>query len=184
MERNYEELFSHLQEVAETLDSQVYKLDVKKIIPRQSIRMKCQIPLCRHYGVCKICPPQIPGVEEFKEALKSYEGAFIIVYKERLKTEEEYKKDYASELKLGEIVNALEAAAFSLGYYEAMGLGIGGCKLCPTCAPVGEPCRHPRKARPSPEGLGVDITELAREAGVPVEWPPKKYIHLLGLLLV
>jgi predicted metal-binding protein len=61
---------------------------------------------------------------------------------------------------------------------------VGGCKLCSECAPRGEPCRHPFKARPSPEGFGIDITELAREAGVPVEWPPREVVSFIGLVFV
>ena len=96
----------------------------------------------------------------------------------------DYREDFSTELKLAEIVSALELAAFQHGYYLAMGLCVGGCKLCPECAPSGEPCRPPFKARPSPEGFGIDITGLAREAGVPMEWPPKKFVNFLGLLLV
>ena len=56
--------------------------------------------------------------------------------------------------------------------------------MCDECAPMGEPCRHPFKAHPSPEGFGIDITELARDAGVQVEWPPKEYVNFIGLMLV
>ena len=72
----------------------------------------------------------------------------------------------------------------SLALVFIMGLVVGGCKLCETCSPPGEPCRHPYKARPSPEGFGIDITEVARSAGVRLEWPPRKHVTFLGLLLV
>lgn len=163
---------------------EIYPLDVKKINPMESIRLKCLVPVCEFYDNCKVCPPNIPGVTEFREALQSYSVAFLVVLKEKIKDINDYREDFSTELKLVEIVSALELAAFQHGYYLAMGLCVGGCKLCPECAPPGEPCRHPFKARPSPEGFGIDITGLAREAGVPLEWPPKEFVNFLGLLLV
>jgi len=173
-----------LKDLAEQWGIDIYGLDVQKIKPKQSIRLKCLVPLCEFYDVCKVCPPHIPGVEEFREALQSYTGAFLVVYREKIDDIGVYRTDFTAELKLAEIVAALELTAFQHGYYQAIGMGVGGCKFCPECAPPGEPCRHPFKARPSPEGFGIDITELAREAGVPVEWPPKDYVTFMGLVLL
>jgi predicted metal-binding protein len=177
-------LENSLKAVARKKGAELYPLDVKKINPMESIRLKCLVPLCEFYDACKICPPNIPGVAEFREALESYSQAFIVVIREKIRDIDDYREDFSSELKLAETVSALELTAFQQGYYLALGLGVGGCKLCPECAPAGEPCRHPFKARPSPEGFGIDITGLAREAGVPLEWPPKEYVSFLGLVLV
>ncbi len=177
-------LENSLKAVARKRGAELYPLDVKKINPMESIRLKCLVPLCEFYDACKICPPNIPGVAEFREALQSYSRAFLVVLREKIINIEDYHTDYSAELKLAETVSALELAAFQQGYYLALGLGVGGCKLCPECAPPGEPCRHPFKARPSPEGFGIDITGLARQAGVALEWPPKEYVSFLGLVLV
>lgn len=162
----------------------IYALDVRKINPRPSVRLKCLVPLCEYYGVCKVCPPHIPGVAEFREALGDYRQAYLVVLRERIKNIADYQTDFSAELRLAEAVAALEQAAFEQDCCQAMGLCVGGCKLCSACAPPDEPCRHPFKARPSPEGFGIDITGLAREAGVPVEWPPAEYVNFLGLVLV
>lgn len=162
----------------------LYELDVARIIPRESVRLKCQVPLCEYYGVCRVCPPHIPGVAEFRNALQDYTKAFLVVLREKIDNVEIYKEDFRAELKLADAVSKLELAAFEHGFYQALGLCVGGCKLCSECAPLSKPCRHPYKARSSPEGFGIDITELAREAGVPVEWPPKEYVSFMGLLLL
>jgi predicted metal-binding protein len=161
----------------------IYELAVKKVRPKASIRLKCQVPLCEYYGVCRVCPPHIPGVDDFKKALRDYRKAFLVVLKEKIENIEKYRTDFTAEIKLADFVSALELAAFRQGCYKVLGLTVGGCKLCPQCAPHDEPCRHPFKARPSPEGFGIDITELAREAGVPVEWPPVQYVNFMGLIL-
>jgi predicted metal-binding protein len=184
MQKEYEILKDAFETVAHKRGAHIYPLDIKSINPMQSIRLKCLIPLCEYYDVCKTCPPNIPSVAEFKEALLSYSMAFLVVLQEKIKDIDDYRKDFSAELKLAEIVSDLELAAFQHGFYQASGLNVGGCKLCETCAPRGEPCRHPYKSRPSPEGFGIDITELARKAGVNVEWPPKQYVNFLGLVLV
>jgi predicted metal-binding protein len=170
--------------VARKWGVEIYPIEVKEIDPRQSMRLKCQVPLCEYFDVCKVCPPHIPSVAEFREALGSYRKAFLVVLREKIKNLDDYRQDFSAELKLSEAVSDLELAAFEKGFYQALGLCVGGCKLCDACAPPGEPCRHPYKARPSPEGFGIDITELARQAGVAVEWPPKEYVNFIGLLLV
>lgn len=162
----------------------IYELDIQKIKPKQSVRLKCLAPLCEYYGVCKVCPPNIPGVAEFREALQGYGQAFLVVLQEKIGNLELYRTDFTAELKLADFIAAMELAAFRHGACQALGLCVGGCKYCKECAPAGEPCRHPFRARPSPEGFGIDITQLAREAGVLVEWPPKEYVSFMGLVLV
>lgn len=179
---------NHISNTFKTLatnaGAELYEIDLRKICPKETVRLKCQVPLCEFYEVCKVCPPNIPSVMEFREALKDYSKAFLVVLKEKIKSIDVYRNDFRAELKLGGIVSQLELAAFRLGYYLALGLCVGGCKLCPECAPPGEPCRHPFRARPSPEGFGIDVTEVAREAGVPIEWPPTEQVCFMGLVFV
>jgi predicted metal-binding protein len=179
-----ETLETSFEAIARNRGVDIYPLETAKIRCSQSMRLKCQVPLCEYYDVCKTCPPNIPGVAEFREALLSYSKAFLVVSREKIKNIDDYRKDFSAELKLADIVSELELAAFQHGFYQAIGLSVGGCKLCDECAPQGEPCRHPFKARPSPEGFGIDITELARDVGVAVEWPPKKFVNFMGLVLV
>jgi len=35
-----------------------------------------------------------------------------------------------------------------------------------------------------PSGYGINATQLAIEAGIPIEWPPNKYVSFLGLVLL
>ncbi len=181
---NHSTISETLKDLARRQGGEIYELEISKINPKQSVRLKCQVPLCEYYNVCRVCPPYIPTVSEFREALQDYQKAFLIVYREKINSIDIYRGDFTAELKLAGIVANLELAAFQEGYYHAMGLCVGGCKFCMECAPLDEPCRHPFKARPSPEGFGIDITVLAREAGVPVEWPPKEYVSFMGLVLV
>jgi predicted metal-binding protein len=78
----------------------------------------------------------------------------------------------------------LEAEAFKAGYYYAAGFSGGICLLCPTCAGVGNPCRHPYEARPSMEGVGIDVFKTAANAGLPIALSSDQPVRWTGLLLV
>jgi predicted metal-binding protein len=67
-----------------------------------------------------------------------------------------------------------------------MGLIGGVCMLCHECAGVGpgKACRRPYEARPSLEGVGIDVIKTAAQAGLPFELPPKEEIVWSGLILI
>jgi predicted metal-binding protein len=53
------------------------------------------------------------------------------------------------------------------GLNKVLHLGAGGCGVCEVCAKrTGEPCRFPEKAMPSLEAYCINVSELARAAGM------------------
>ena len=62
----------------------------------------------------------------------------------------------------------LERAVFLAGFYKAFVLFVDPCNFCEECVPIKNDCEHPKNARPSPEGLGVDVFATARKAGKPI----------------
>ncbi|MFZ2198912.1 MAG: DUF2284 domain-containing protein [Thermodesulfovibrionales bacterium] len=44
----------------------------------ERVRLKCQIPLCPHYGKVLTCPPNVPTVDEFRKALNLYRTAVMV----------------------------------------------------------------------------------------------------------
>lgn len=181
------------------------------------VRMKCQIPLCPHYGKMLTCPPNVPTVEEFSRALKRYRKALLIQTRSPLSGEidtydkEEVMKYFAApgtasrskggektgELKdldsmkiaairLHKLVNEVEGKAMALGFPYALGLIGGECMLCTGCVGVGsgQSCRRPYEARPSMEGVGIDVIKTSIGARLPFDVPPKKEIVWSGLVLI
>lgn len=99
-----------------------------------------------------------------------------------------YKRAILFEVKLQEakkIAVKLERDLFLAGYYRALGLGAGPCRLCKECA-FDKGCRHPYQARPSMEACGIDVYRTARANGFIIEvvrthQDPQ---HYFGLVLV
>jgi predicted metal-binding protein len=189
----------------------------RSVVIDERVRLKCQIPLCPHYGRSLTCPPNVPGVEEFTRALKRYGKAMLVQIrtslsgemesfareeavrflvspweKHPLKTQEETAEDNdfdnvrLAAIRLHHLVNEVEGKAMSLGFHYALGLIGGECMLCPECvgAGQGKACRRPYQARPSMEGVGIDVFETSKKAGLPFEIPPVKEIVWSGLILI
>ncbi|MEK6673393.1 MAG: DUF2284 domain-containing protein [Nitrospirota bacterium] len=181
------------------------------------VRMKCQIPLCPHYGKTLTCPPNVPTVEEFKKALACYRKTLLIQTRSPLsgdmdaydkeevikfftapakisiakggdKTEEgkDFHNVRVSAVRLHKIVNEVEGNAMTLGFPYALGLLGGECMLCYECVGVksGQSCHRPYEARPSMEGVGIDVIRTCVKAGLPFDIPPKTEIIWSGLVLI
>jgi predicted metal-binding protein len=89
-------------------------------------------------------------------------------------------------MRLHKLVNEVERKAMSMGFPYALGLIGGECMLCRECvgAGSGKSCRRPYEARPSMEGVGIDVIKTCTAAGLPFELPPKQEIVWSGLILI
>lgn len=174
-------LLNVLKAKAKERGIQIIPVGIKEIPVHEGVRLKCLVPQCEFYGACRICPPNLPPVDEIRTALHYFSQGCLAVLKCAAVTREGVIE---VEMTLLEAVEELEKTCWAMGYYRAMGLVVGGCKLCQRCAPLNEPCRHPYRARPSPEGLGIDLTMLARKKNIPLKWPPEDEMVFLGLLLL
>ncbi len=154
------------------------------IVVDERVRLKCQAPLCDSFGRNLLCPPYLPAVAQFREALARYEDAVLVQVRAKLA---ETKGDpFLPAVRLHEIINMGEKFAFESGSRFALGLIGGCCRLCESCVAVdsGRACRHPFKARPSMEAMGIDVQATAEKAGLPFEFPVREYVTWTGLILL
>jgi len=155
--------------------SDVRLIDAARIRVEDDLARLCQEPACPGFGRGAGCPPHVMAPETFRRLLDRFPRALV------------FKFDVPTEVLLGdgrlevarrvhETAAALEAYAPAKGYRAARGLAAGSCRaiFCAdeqTCRVIAEKgaCRHPDKARPSISGLGVNVFELARTLGWPME---------------
>jgi predicted metal-binding protein len=159
-------------------------IPVRSIVIDERVRLKCLVPLCDKYNQNLMCPPNLPTVEEFRKAVARYSRALFV----QLAFEKNGKVTKAEArqqgLRLHKIIHALEGGAFSLGYPLAAGLIGGSCKLCKTCVGATNACRHPLMARPSMEGMGIDVIKTAKNIGLPFRFHSRNHLFWNGLLLI
>jgi predicted metal-binding protein len=140
----------------------------------ERVRLKCSIPLCPNYDKCLFCPPHTPSTEFMRKALSRYGHAILFALEiipvdhfSVRATQRHAAADWSR--KCFEIVGGIETLAFGSGYYLAMGFGQGSCRkaLCgqDKCLVLeGGNCPYPLKARPSMEGVGMDVYGLVTRA--------------------
>lgn len=160
----------------------------KDICLDDRVRMHCQLNLCGNYGKNLMCPPFLPPLAETRQLISSFTFAFLLQLKRGLDSDD---KNHMREvfdttaLLLNQMLVSLERIAFNSGFRLSMALGAGECKICPTCIiQEGEGhCLNPGAARPSMEGMGIDVINTFRSAGLPMDFKSNE-LTVAGLLLI
>ena len=160
----------------------------KDICLDDRVRMHCQLNLCGNYGKNLMCPPFLPPLAETRQLIGSFTFAFLLQLKRDLASDDKIHMRAvfdATALLLNQMLVSLERAAFNSGFRLAMALGAGECKICPTCSiQEGEGhCLNPGAARPSMEGMGIDVIRTFRLVGLPMDFKPDA-LTVAGLLLI
>lgn len=159
-----------------------------RVVVDPRVRLKCQAPLCPHYGHNLVCPPAAPSPAEFARSLRRYRWAVVVLVAGRLTDGDEDRMRRADELArdLYRVLASLEARALELGFPFACGLAGGHCRLCPTCVgqKSGQMCPRPFQPRPAAEAVGVDVVATARRAGIELRFPVSDCVQWVGLLLL
>ncbi|RLG30795.1 hypothetical protein DRN98_07050, partial [Methanosarcinales archaeon] len=152
-------------------------IPVEKIAIDERTRIKCQFG-CPNYRRGLMCPPYVPAPEVFSKVLNRYNWAILFEFEvpgEDVKRVDEVQKQVQA------LIERMELEAMSLGYNFALGLKAGGCRICDRCvAWLGEEnllCRHPDRARPAMEALGIDVIQTLRNTGY--DTIPRRVFSLL-----
>ena len=176
-------------------------MDVNNIFIDERVRLKCYVPRCDAYGRHLMCPPHTLSVKEFKKILSQYKKALIVQIEahqnslDKSKTlgledkelfEEQMKALRPFKTKAAEVIDKVEKEAFKMGYAYAAGLGSGRCELCGAECPgiKDEICRHPFKARPAMEAMGIDVQRTAENVGLSVKLSSDIAVRFTGLILI
>ena len=170
------------------------------VVIDERVRLKCEVPRCAGYGQYLTCPPYVMSVEAFSKIRSSYKWGLLVQVEakdidstdkdkgriNRTILKENRKLHRSFKLKLLEIVEAVESAAFKKGMRFATGLVGGSCVLCERCVDdkSSQVCRHPFRARPPMEAVGIDVVKTAQNAGLPIHLSYSKNVVWTGLILL
>jgi predicted metal-binding protein len=140
-------------------------IDAASIVVAQWVRMKCRFG-CEDYGRTAACPPHNPPVDECREFIGEYTSAVVFRFEKRL---DDPEKRHVWTAELNATLLEIERGAFLAGSEKAFVMGTSSCHICDECPGTPETCLHPESARPSAEGLGVDVFSTVRACGYPIE---------------
>ena len=160
----------------------------RDIILDDRVRMHCQLNLCGNYKNNLMCPPFLPSLAETRRLVESFTFALLLQLNRRLDQpgKEEMRILFNdTALQFNHMIVSLERKAFASGFRLAMVLGAGECKLCNTCViQTGDnKCLNPETARPSMEGMGIDVFQTFQSASITMEFKSDE-LTVAGLLLV
>ncbi len=137
----------------------------KEIITGQWVRMKCMFG-CGNYGKNATCPPNVPSVSECRQFFDEYKKGAIIYFAKEV-------DDPSESLEWSQKVNQnlllLERDIFLSGFQKAFVLGIDNCGLCKECTGKRDSCTNPKKSRPMPEAMAIDVYSTVRKHGFPIQ---------------
>jgi predicted metal-binding protein len=163
------ELQSFLLRASELGAARAKVIEAASVVVAEWVRLKCRFG-CSGYGSSHCCPPHSPEPETTRRVVGEYRRAILVE---------------AGAHKPREIVPELERELFLAGYYKALAMASGPCRLCRSCDPE-EPCRYPERARPAMEACGIDVFSTVRAAGWEIEVvrSEEDTPHYFGLVLV
>ena len=153
-------------------DAKIMTTDM--VLVDERVRAKCYYPKCPHFGTNANCPPYTMEVDLVRKVVRSYQYSIFFkldVPPETMAGPTRNKINAPSRKQYHDIVSTIESEAFYDGYYLALGFAGGACKnvYCPNdeCSALvpGKSCRHPLKARPAMEGMGIDAYLMAAKVG-------------------
>lgn len=164
----YDAFFDSLTAQALALGANRAAVIPAKAIPvNADFRKLCESNQCGMYGKCWTCPPDIGDVDLLIAQLRTYQNA--LVYQQVSPLEDSFDLEGMQMAKKThrQLAQQLQEVFDRSTVKDCLHLGAGGCGICPVCTRTeGKPCRFPDRAIVSLEAYGVDVSQLAKAAGM------------------
>ena len=139
-------------------------IEPKDIVVAQWVRLKCQFG-CSTYGKHAVCPPNLPSVAECRAFFDEYSHAVLFHF---ARTVDKPEDRHAWTKGLDRNLLKLERAVFLAGNRKALAFTVDQCMTCETCTGDRRTCRNPKTARPTLEGMAVDVFATVTKVGFPI----------------
>lgn len=141
-------------------------VDVDQILFDPMFRALCKKNTCGFYGACWTCPPDAGTIEELMAKANRYRHALVFQSVHALEDSFDIEGMHEASVRHNRLVQAVHQAAKE-EYADCFVLGAGACGICSRCSKRdGESCRFPDKAVVSLEACGIDVSQLAKLAGM------------------
>ena len=158
------------QMIERALQIGAYKANVisaSEIPLDRAFRDMCASNACGVYGKCYMCPPDVGDIDVLMGEIKHYKHAFVYQTVTVLEDSFDFEGMIDAKKQMYKIAQKIRGLFDELEIKNVLHLGAGGCGVCESCAKrTNEPCRFPHLAMPSLEAYGVNVSGLAKAAGM------------------
>ncbi|MCX5679372.1 MAG: DUF2284 domain-containing protein [Candidatus Omnitrophica bacterium] len=138
---------------------------------------------CEKFSKKPTCPPNIPEIEFFRDALGGYKKIYIIgrkyPYSDGLFSD--HWRIYSTN-EIHDLLLKKETEFFNEGYLYAKAFIGGSCKICSFDNCNSTKCAVPGKGRISLEGTGIQVFSLMKLLKLEYEEPPVNYFWRIGMV--
>lgn len=156
--------------ISRALSLGAYKASIittKDISLDRSFREICASNTCGIYGKCWMCPPNVGDIDVLINEVGKYDYALIYQTVTELEDSYDFEGMIAAKKNFYPLAQGIRETFNNFKFRNVLHLGVGGCGLCEICAKrIDEPCRFPDKAMPSLESYGINVSQLAKAAGM------------------
>lgn len=151
------------------------EFDPGLLVPEERIRRYCIENRCGCHDANHMCPPRVGSLEEVEAVLQDFTKGVLLQYSRKVEVANDREGVIRTKLEFHRLVLRLERRLERRGMTGLWGLIGGNCELCRTCTALEDkPCRHPEKARPSLEAIGVDVVGLLEKLGLDGQFHPDR----------
>ena len=166
--KDKEKTLIHLLSVP--IDNGAFKtniIETKDIVLDRVFRDICATNACGMYGNCYMCPPDVGNIDELMAQVANYDYALVYQTVTELEDSFDFEGMIEAKKKSYPLAQSFRKVFADMSITKTLHLSAGGCGVCETCAKrMNEPCLFPEKAMPSLEAYGVNVSELAKAAGM------------------
>ena len=166
--KNKESIFKHI--LSAPIQYGAFKsniIETKLIILDRAFRDMCESNACGVYGKCWMCPPDVGDIDLLMSKVRNYDYALVYQTVTEIEDSFDFEGMIAAKKKSYPLAQSLSKVFSDLNITNVLHLGAGGCGVCECCAKkTNEPCRFPEKAMPSLEAYGINVSDLAKNAGM------------------
>ena len=142
-------------------------METKDIVLDRAFRDMCASNACGVYGKCWMCPPDVGDIEVLMQEVGQYDYALVYQTVTELEDSYDFEGMIEAKKKSYPLAQGLRKTFDDPKFAKVLHLGAGGCGVCKVCAKrTSEPCRYPERAMPSLEAYGINVSALAKSAGM------------------
>lgn len=142
-------------------------IGTENIVLEKAFRDMCASNACGMYGKCWMCPPDVGDIDVLMQEVRQYDYALVYQTVTELEDSFDFEGMIDAKKKSYPLAQGLRHVFADMNITKALHLGAGGCGVCDVCAKrTDEPCRFPEKAMPSLEAYGINVSALAKLAGM------------------
>jgi len=163
-----DELFAALESEAKNQGAdRAAVIDTDEIVLDARFRGMCEMNSCGVYGKCWMCPPDAGDIDVLMQRVRDYRYALVFQMIFPLEDSFDIEGMWEAKEKHHRLCQGVRDACKEMKMVKLLMLGAGKCGVCKDCAKLEEkPCRFPHLAYSSLEAYGIDVTKLARSAGM------------------